>query len=78
MPGMRGSVRYEFGVCGWVPENGAETCPELDAVMLGGQTVSYGNVVDEARQFGLLARFRMLTHFRMLGLRVTEMRQLPS
>jgi hypothetical protein len=68
---MGGSVRYEFRVCGSVPENGAETCPELDAVMLGGQPVIYGTVVDEAHQFGLPARFRAL------GLRVTEMRQPP-
>ncbi|MEV7739688.1 hypothetical protein AB0O75_48040 [Streptomyces sp. NPDC088921] len=48
-------MRYEFRVCGSVPENAAETFA----------------VVDEAHQCGLLARFRML------GLRVTEMRQLP-
>jgi hypothetical protein len=40
--------------------------------MVGRQTVFYGTVVEEAHQLGLPARFRML------GLRVTEMRQLPS
>jgi hypothetical protein len=68
---MGESMRYEFRVCGSVPENVAKTIPELDAVILGPQTVFYGTVIDEAHLFGLLARFRML------GLRVTEMRHLP-
>ncbi|MGW7259436.1 hypothetical protein [Streptomyces sp. NPDC054834] len=65
-------MRYEFRVRGPVPENAAQTFPDLDAVMLGRQTVFYGTVIDEAHLFGLLARFRML------GLLVTEMRPLPS
>ncbi|GAA2768510.1 hypothetical protein GCM10010103_75520 [Streptomyces paradoxus] len=64
-------MRYEFRICGPVPENAAATFPELDSVMLGRQTVFFGTVIDEAHLFGLLARFRML------GLLVTEMRPLP-
>ncbi|MFJ8142268.1 hypothetical protein [Streptomyces sp. NPDC096013] len=60
-----------FRVCGPVPENAAGTFPELDAVMLGRQTVFYGTVIEEARLFGLLARFRMR------GLLVTDMRPQP-
>lgn len=40
--------------------------------MLGSQTVFYGDVIDEAHLFGLLARFRVL------NLLVLEMRPLPS
>ena len=65
-------MRYEFRVRGPVPENAAEVFPELDVATLGEQTVFYGAVVDEAHLFGLLARLRML------GLLVTEMRQVPS
>ncbi|MFF7049687.1 hypothetical protein ACFY94_15165 [Streptomyces griseorubiginosus] len=64
-------MRYEFRVCGAVPENAAERFPELDVALLGSQTVFYGAVIDEAHLFGLLARFRML------GLLVMEMRPQP-
>lgn len=40
--------------------------------MIYGQTVLFGEVVDEAHLFGLLARFQSL------GLRVLEMRQMPE
>ncbi|MEU1940775.1 hypothetical protein ACH49O_40645 [Streptomyces coeruleorubidus] len=65
-------MRYEFRLCGPVPENAAEVFPELEVATLGEQTVFHGAVVDEALLFGLLARFCML------GLLVTEMRQAPS
>lgn len=64
-------MQYEFRVRGPVPENAAETLPELDSVMLADKTVFYGTVIDEAQLFGLLARFRMP------GLLVTQMRPLP-
>ncbi len=65
-------MRYEFRVCGPIPEKAAEVFPELEVATLGEQTIFYGAVVDEAHLLGLLARFRML------GLLVTEMRQVPS
>lgn len=50
----------------------AEAFPELEAVVIGKQTVFYGDVIDEAHLFGLLARFRMF------GLLIVEMRPFPS
>ena len=71
MPGS--AVRgYEFRVVSPVPETVAEAFPELEAVVIGDQTVFYGDVVDEAHLFGLLARFRML------HLLIVDMRPLPS
>lgn len=63
---------YEFRVAGCVPEAVAEALPELDAVVIGKQTVFHGDVVDEARPFGSPARLRMF------GLLIVEMRPLPS
>ncbi|POX54447.1 hypothetical protein C3489_13300 [Streptomyces sp. Ru71] len=65
-------MRYEIRVEGHVSETLAKVFPELDHVMISGQTVLYGPVVDEAHLYGLLARFQSL------GLRVVEMRQLPE
>ncbi|MEU3512290.1 hypothetical protein ABZ733_31310 [Streptomyces longwoodensis] len=65
-------MRYEIRVEGQVSETLAKVFPELDYVMVSGQTLLYGPVVDEAHLYGLLARFRSL------GLRVVEMRQLPD
>ncbi|GHD54360.1 hypothetical protein ACIP3D_10710 [Streptomyces longwoodensis] len=65
-------MRYEIRVEGQVSETLAKVFPELDHVMVSGQTLLYGPVVDEAHLYGLLARFRSL------GLRVVEMRQLPD
>ena len=46
--------------------------PELEHVVMSGQTVLFGRVIDEAHLYGLLARCQSL------GLRVMEMRQLPE
>lgn len=68
-PGAGEPIRYEFRVRGPVPENAAETFPELEAVMLGRRTVFYGTVIDEAQPAGplpcagrLVAELRPLPH----------------
>ncbi|GAA2504909.1 hypothetical protein [Streptomyces longisporus] len=71
MPGGSAARRYEFRVVGPAPEDVAAAFPELVALMMGSQTVFYGDVIDEAHLFGLLARFRRL------NLLVLEMRPLP-
>ena len=65
-------MRYEIRVDGHVSETLAEAFPELDHVVMSGQTVLYGQIIDEAHLYGLLARCQSL------GLRVVEMRQLPE
>ncbi|CAL9288501.1 hypothetical protein ABZ568_16230 [Streptomyces olindensis] len=65
-------MRYEIRVDGQMSETLAKVFPELDHVLMAGQTVLFGRVIDEAHLFGLLSRFRAL------GLRVVEMRQLPE
>ncbi len=65
-------MRYEIRVEGHVSETLAKVFPELDHVLMFGQTLLFGPVIDEAHLYGLLARFRSL------GLRVVEMRQLPE
>ena len=65
-------MRYEIRVEGHMSETLAKVFPELDHVLMSGQTVLYGPVVDEAHLHGLLNRFQAL------GLRVVEMRQLPE
>ena len=65
-------MRYEIRVDGHVSETLAEAFPELDHVVMSGQTVLYGQIIDEAHLYGLLARCQSL------GLRVVEMRQLPA
>ncbi|MDQ1015060.1 hypothetical protein [Streptomyces afghaniensis] len=65
-------MRYEIRVDGHMSETLAKVFPELDHVLMSGQTVLYGSVVDEAHLHGLLNRFQAL------GLRVVEMRQLPE
>ncbi|MGW0615815.1 hypothetical protein [Streptomyces sp. NPDC002788] len=72
MPSGSAARGYEFRVAGPVPEAVAEAFPELEAVVIGKQPVFYGDVIDEAHLFGLLARFRML------GLLIVEMRPLPA
>jgi hypothetical protein len=64
-------MRYEIRIEGQISETLARAFPELDHVVMSGQTV-LGPVVDEAHVYGLLDRFRQL------GLRVMEMRQLPE
>ncbi|MFJ7075683.1 hypothetical protein [Streptomyces sp. NPDC098781] len=65
-------MRYEIRVEGHVSETLAKVFPELDHVVMSGQTVLYGPVIDDAHLYGLLARCQSL------GLRVLEMRQLPD
>ncbi|WP_406723596.1 hypothetical protein WJ438_01375 [Streptomyces sp. GD-15H] len=72
MPGGSAARGYEFRVVSPVPEAVAEAFPELEAVVIGNQTVFYGDVIDEAHLFGLPARFQML------GLLIVEMRPLPA
>ncbi|WP_344050053.1 hypothetical protein [Streptomyces thermoalcalitolerans] len=65
-------MRYEIRVDGHMSETLAKAFPELDHVVMSGQTVLFGSVVDEAHLYGLLARCRSL------GLRVLEMRRVPE
>ncbi len=65
-------MRYEIRIEGDLSETLAKAFPELGHVVMSGQTVLFGPVVDEAHLYGLLARCRSL------GLRVVEMRRLPE
>ncbi|UUU20128.1 hypothetical protein [Streptomyces sp. DSM 40750] len=65
-------MRYEIRVDGQLSEALTSAFPELDHVLMSGQTVLFGHVVDEAHLYGLLARCQSL------GLWVLEMRQLPE
>ncbi|AKJ09276.1 hypothetical protein ABB07_04360 [Streptomyces incarnatus] len=65
-------MRYEIRVDGQMSEILTEAFPELDHVMMSGQTVLFGPIIDEAQLYGLLNRCQSL------GLRVVEMRQLPE
>ncbi|MFF8396931.1 hypothetical protein [Streptomyces sp. NPDC016172] len=65
-------MHYEIRVDGHMSETLSKAFPELDHVMMAGQTVLFGPVVDEAHLYGLLARCQSL------GLRVVEMRQVPE
>ncbi|MEU4465245.1 hypothetical protein AB0G20_16265 [Streptomyces sp. NPDC024017] len=65
-------MHYEIRVDGHLSETLSKAFPELDHVMMSGQTVLFGPVVDEAHLYGLLARCQSL------GLRVVEMRQVPE
>ncbi|MER7678856.1 MULTISPECIES: hypothetical protein [unclassified Streptomyces] len=65
-------MRYEIRVDGHMSKTLAQAFPDMEHVVMSGQTVLYGPVLDEAHLYGLLARCRSL------GLRVLEMRQLPE
>lgn len=65
-------MRYEIRVEGQLTEPLVKAFPELDHVLMAGQTILFGPVVDEAHLYGLLARCQSL------GLRVLEIRQTPS
>ena len=65
-------MRYEIRVDGHMSDTLAQAFPELDHVVMSGQTVLYGSVIDEAQLFGLLARCQSL------GLHVLAMRQVPE
>ncbi|GAX56509.1 hypothetical protein [Streptomyces olivochromogenes] len=65
-------MRYEIRVEGHMTETLTKAFPEMDHVVMSGQTVLFGPVVDEAQLYGLLARCQSL------GLHVIEMRRLPE
>ncbi|GAA3862611.1 hypothetical protein ACWDR2_04450 [Streptomyces sp. NPDC003631] len=65
-------MRYEIRVDGQLSDTLTEAFPEMDHLVLSGQSVLVGPVVDEAHLYGLLARCRSL------GLRVVEMHRLPE
>ncbi|GGV49166.1 hypothetical protein GCM10010495_78660 [Kitasatospora herbaricolor] len=66
-------MRYEIRVAGAMSDTMVdEGFPELESFVIASQTVLVGPIVDEAHLYGLLARFQQL------GLRVTELRQLPD
>ncbi|MEU3290099.1 MULTISPECIES: hypothetical protein [Streptomyces] len=65
-------MRYEIRVEGRASQTLTEAFPELDHVIISGQTLLYGPVIDDAHLYGLLARFQSL------GLRVVEMRQIAD
>jgi hypothetical protein len=66
-------VRYEIRVAGVLQETTRrEGFPELESAVVAGQTVLFGDVVDQAHLYDLLNRIQAL------GLTVTEMRELPE
>ena len=65
-------MRYEIRVEGHMSETLTKAFPEMDHVVMFGQTVLFGPVVDEAQLYGLLARCQSL------GLHIVEMRRLPE
>ncbi|GHE14973.1 hypothetical protein [Streptomyces alanosinicus] len=65
-------MQYEIRVDGRMTEPLLKAFPELDHVVMSGQTVLFGPIIDEAQLYGLLARCQSL------GLRVLEIRQMPS
>ncbi|MFE9171381.1 hypothetical protein ACFYNZ_17970 [Streptomyces kebangsaanensis] len=65
-------MRYEIRVEGHLSETLARAFPELDYVVMSGQTVLFGPVVDDAHLYGLVVRCQSL------GLRLLEMRRVPE
>ncbi|GLW50289.1 hypothetical protein Stsp02_59500 [Streptomyces sp. NBRC 14336] len=65
-------MRYEIRVDGQMSETLAKSFPELSHVVMAGQTILFGPVVDEAHIYGLVARCQSL------GLRIVEMRRRPE
>ncbi|MGV9452572.1 hypothetical protein [Streptomyces sp. NPDC003635] len=65
-------MRYEIRVDGQMSETLAKSFPELNHVVMAGQTILFGSVVDEAHLYGLVARCQSL------GLRIVEMRRQPE
>lgn len=65
-------MRYEIRIEGHLSETLANAFPELEHVLMSGQTILFGTVIDEAHLYGLLTRCQSLC------LRVMEMRQLPE
>ncbi|MER6671873.1 hypothetical protein [Streptomyces sp. NPDC000983] len=65
-------MRYEIRVDGQMSETLVKSFPELNHVVMAGQTILFGSVVDEAHLYGLVARCQSL------GLRIVEMRRQPE
>ncbi|MEU9733835.1 hypothetical protein [Streptomyces sp. NPDC048002] len=65
-------MRYEIRVDGQMSEALVKSFPELNHVVMAGQTILFGSVVDEAHLYGLVARCQSL------GLRIVEMRRQPE
>ncbi|WP_328869192.1 hypothetical protein OHT76_03305 [Streptomyces sp. NBC_00287] len=65
-------MRYEIRVDGQMSETLAKSFPELNHVVMAGQTILFGSVIDEAHLYGLVARCQSL------GLRIVEMRRQPE
>ncbi|MGW0122001.1 hypothetical protein [Streptomyces sp. NPDC003327] len=65
-------MQYEIRVDGLMSQTLIDVFPELEHVMISGQTVLFGPLVDPAHLYGLLARFQSL------GLHVVELRRLPD
>ncbi|MEX0167583.1 MULTISPECIES: hypothetical protein [unclassified Streptomyces] len=65
-------MKYEIRVDGHMSETLIGAFPELEHVVISGQTVLYGPLVDEGHLYGLLARFQSL------GLHLAELRRLPE
>ncbi|MEV1065245.1 hypothetical protein [Streptomyces sp. NPDC050263] len=65
-------MHYEIRVDGQLSETLKRAFPELEQVVMSGQTVLFGSVVDEAHLYELLDRCQNL------GLRLMEMRRLPE
>jgi hypothetical protein len=65
-------MRYEIRVDGEMSQTMTGAFPELESVVMAGQTVLFGRVTDEAQLYGLLTRFQSL------GLHVVEMRRLAE
>jgi hypothetical protein len=66
-------MRYEIRVSGVLrEETRREGFPEMESVVVPGQTMLFGDIVDEAHLYGLLKRCQTL------GLTVTELRRLPD
>ncbi|MEU8654357.1 hypothetical protein [Streptomyces sp. NPDC048737] len=65
-------MQYEIRVDGHMSKTLTSAFPELEHVVISGQTVLYGPLVDEAHLYGLLARLQSL------GLHVVELRRLPE
>ncbi|MBB4984413.1 MULTISPECIES: hypothetical protein [Streptomyces] len=62
----------EIRVDGLMSETLIGSFPELEHVVVSGQTLLYGPLLDEAHLYGLLARLQSL------GLHVVELRRLPE
>ncbi|MEV4429602.1 hypothetical protein ACN9M0_32485 [Streptomyces sp. R-07] len=62
-------MQYEIRIEGQMSRTMTDAFPELESCIVSGQTLLFGQVIDEAHLYGLLARFQSL------GLHVVEMRR---